>query len=245
LTERLQLHNLGAYFFLEVFVRILFTAGLVVLFSAALVGAPAMAAPASPASAPLGVVLQADHAQLGAVVTSGGATIYDGDRLQTNGEGTLRATLGGPQLYLRNNTITQVHSLPNGFSADLAGGTVIVSSTEGQTFQLLVDGAIIRPVGTQSVVAQVTRVSATELRLSSNRGAFEVAMGDEVRTVNAGTAYRMEVEPDTASSDPGPQGNGPYHPGRKRKTLLWIAIAGASAGAGIGVWRALVSPSAP
>lgn len=221
----------------------LLKASLVGFLSVALVGAPAMAAPASPASAPLGVVLQADRAQVGADVTSGGATIYDGDRLQTQVEGTLRATLGGPQLYLRNNTIAQVHGLPNGFSADLTSGTVVVSSSEGQTFQLLADGAVIRPVGTQPVVAQVVRVSANELRLSSSRGALAVTMGDEVRTVEAGTSYRMEVAPDTDASDPGPQGSGPYHTARNR--FLWIAIAGVSAAAAVGVWRALVSPSAP
>jgi hypothetical protein len=223
-------------------VRTTFKISLVLFLGVAMVGAPVMAAPANPASAPLGVVLQADRAQVGADLTSGGATIYDGDRLQTDVVGTLRATLGGSQLYLRNNTSAQVHVLPNGFSADLTAGTIVVSSTEGQTFQLLADGAIIRPVGTQPVVAQVTRISATELRLSSNRGVLQVTMGDEVKTVEAGASYRMEVEPD--ASDPGPQGNnGPYHTARNR--FIWIAIAGVSAAAAIGVWRALVSPDAP
>ena len=217
-------------------------AGLIIFLSAALAGAPLMAAPANPASAPLGVVLQADGAKVGADATSGGATIYDGDRLQTQGGGTMRATLGGPQLYLRSGTSTQVHGLPNGFSADLTEGTVVISSTQGQTFQLLADGATIRPVGTQPVVAQVTRISASVLQLSSNRGALEVTMGDEVKTVEAGCSYRMEIAPD-ASSDPGPQGNGPYHTARNH--FIWIAIIGVSAAAGVGVWRALVSPSAP
>src|SRR6266852_3396503 len=200
-----------------------------------------MAAPANPPSAPLGMVLQADRAQVGADVTSGGATIYDGDRLQTQVEGTMRAALGGPQLYLRHDTSAQVHVLPKGFSAELTAGTVVVSSTEGQTFQLVADGAMIRPVGTQPVVAQVTRVSANELRLTSSHGALEVTMGDEVKTVESGASYRMEVEPDP--SDPGPQGSGPSPTARNR--FIWIAIIGVSAGAAIGVWRALVSPSAP
>jgi hypothetical protein len=202
-----------------------------------------MAAPANPASAPLGVVLQANGAKVGADQTSGGATIYDGDRLETLGGGSMRATLGGPQLYLRTATSTQVHSLPNGFSADLTEGTVVVSSSQGQTFQLLADGATIRPVGAQPVVAQVTRISANVLQLSSSRGALEVTMGDEVKTMEAGSSYRMEIAPDAAPSDPGPQGNGPYHTASNH--FIWIAIIGVSAGAAIGVWRALVSPSAP
>ena len=215
--------------------------GLAITLSVALVGAPAMAAPANPASAPLGVVLQAEHAQLGADATSGGATVYDGDRLQTTWTGNLRASLGGPQIYLKQNTVAEVHGLSNGFSADLTSGTVVVSSKEGQTFQLLANGAIIRPSGTEPVVAQVTRSSANELLISTNRGALQVVMGDEVKIVEPGGSYRMEVE--SEASDPGPQGSGPYHTARNR--FIWIAIAGVSAATGIGVWRALCSPDKP
>jgi len=44
---------------------------------------PATGVPANPASVPLGSVLQAERARTGVDTTSGGATIYDGDRLET------------------------------------------------------------------------------------------------------------------------------------------------------------------
>ena len=72
--------------------RRLFTAVVIATLSAVLVGVPAFAAPASSPSAPLGVVLSADNAHVGAGVTTSGATIYDGDRLETP-EG---ATSSGP-----------------------------------------------------------------------------------------------------------------------------------------------------
>jgi hypothetical protein len=221
---------------LEDFVRTLFNACLLVILSGAIVGTPAMASPASPASAPLGVILQADNAQVGADITVGGATVYDGDNLRTETGGTLRAQLGGPQVYLRSSSNALVHSLPNGFSAELGGGTVVVSSNPGQTFQLIADGATIRPAGTQGTVAQITRVSPTELLLNSTRGALEITMGDEVKTIEAGTSYRMEVEAD----DSGQQPQGPYHTARNR-FVIWVII-GASVGTGILIWRALVSP---
>lgn len=214
--------------------------GLAAILSFALAGAPVMAAPASPASAPLGVVVQAEHAQVGADATSGGATIYDGDSLQTTWSGSLRANLGGPQMFMRQNTATQVHNLPNGFSAELTSGTVVVSSKGSQVFELLADGALIRPSGTEPVVAQVTRASAKELLISSTRGSLLVTMGDEVKTVEPGGSYRLEVEADT--SDPGPQG-GPFHTARNR--FIWFAVFAVSGATAIGVWRALVSPSAP
>lgn len=223
----------------EDFVRTLLKSGLAIVLAVALVGMPVMAAPANPASAPLGVVLQADRAQVGADITTGGATIYEGDRLETVADGTLRARLGGPQIYLRPNTAAEVHSLSNGFSASLMHGTLVVSSAKGQDFQLLADGATIRPVRAQETVAQVSWVNAKELVLTSNRGAIEVSMGDEVKTVEAGNSYRMEVE----TADPNPQGGPPLRTGRNRFVL--IAIIGVSAATGIGIWRALISPSAP
>jgi hypothetical protein len=220
-------------------VRTLLNTCFFVILSAAVVGTPAFASPANPASAPLGVILQADNAQVGADITAGGATIYDGDRLQTESGGTLRAQLGGPQMYLRQNTSALVHGFPKGFSANLGTGTVVVSAIQGQTFQLIADGATIRPAGQQGAVAQITVVSANEVLLTSTRGALEITMGDEVKTIDSGTSYRMEVEADEA--DPGAQPQGPYHTARNR-FVLW-AIIGVSVATGIIVWRALMSPS--
>jgi hypothetical protein len=210
---------------------------LLALLITALVGMPVLAAPTSPASAPLGVIVQADNAQVGADL-SAGATIYDGDRLATT-DGTLRARLGGPQLVLHMNSSALVHGLPNGFSADLAAGTVVVSSSQGQTFQLLADGATIRPAGTQGTVGQITKVSATELLLSSSRGGLEVTYGGEVKTVEAGSSYRMEIDPEDA--DPGPQG-GPLHTGRRRRAAYYAIAGGVAVVTGILIWRALMSP---
>ena len=110
-----------------------------------LIEAPVMAAPASSPSAPLGVVVAAENANVGAGVTTSGATIYDGDRLQTPANSNLRVRLGSGQMVLRQNTIADVHTFPNGFSANLDTGTVVVSSAAGQTFQVIADGATIRP----------------------------------------------------------------------------------------------------
>ena len=226
--------------------RTLFRSSLILVLCAALVGIPAVAMPANSASAPLGVVLQAERAQVGVDITSEGATIYEGDRLETLGDGNLRARLGGSQMYLRPGTSTEVHGLSNGFSASLLRGTVVASSPEGQTFRLLANGATIRPAGTQATVAQVTWVNPNVLLLTSTRGAIEVSLGDEVKTIEAGSSYRMETEDEDAG--PGPQGQqgsgaGPVHPGRRRRALFFLIGGAIAAGTAVGVWRALMSPS--
>ncbi len=218
----------------------LFSAVLIAILSLVLIEAPVMAAPASSPSAPLGVVVAAENANVGAGVTTSGATIYDGDRLQTPANSSLRVRFGTGQMVLRQNTIADVHSFPNGFSANLNTGTVVVSSTEGQTFQVLADGATIRPANAEATSGQVTMISPTELILTGTRGTLLVTMGDEVKTLEAGSSYRLEVE---TEEDPGPNPQAP-HPTAKNH-FLWIAIPVIAAVTGIVIWRALVSPTAP
>jgi len=206
-----------------------------------LIESPVMAAPASSPSAPLGVVLAADNSNVGAGVATSGATIYDGDRLQTPANSTLRVRLGSGQMVLRQNTIADVHAFPNGFSANLNNGSVVVASPAGQTFQLIADGATVRPANAQATSGQISMISATELILTSTRGTLEVSMGDEVKTVEAGSSYRLEVE--SEDSGPGPTPQAPHPTARNR--FLWIAIPAIAAATGIVIWRALVSPTAP
>jgi hypothetical protein len=220
-------------------VRKLFTAVLIASLSLVLIEAPVMAAPSSSPSAPLGVVLAAENANVGAGVTTSGATIYDGDRLQTPANSTLRVRLGSGQMVLRQNTIAEVHAFPNGFSANLDNGTVVVSSAEGQTFELIADGATIRPASAQPASGQISMISPTELILTGTRGTLQVTMGDEVKTLEAGSSYRMEVE----SEDPGPNPQAPHATARNR--FLWIVIPVVAAVTGVVIWRAVISPTNP
>jgi hypothetical protein len=208
-----------------------------------MIGVPAMAAPASSPSVPLGVVLAAENANVGAGVTTSGATIYDGDRLQTQANSTLRVRLGSGQIFLRQNTVADVHSLPNGFSADLQNGTVVLSSAQGQTFQLLADGATVRPANDQPTSGQVTRISAKELVLTGTKGTLLVSMGDEVKTVEAGSSYRLQVETEDPGPGPYPQQGGP-HP-TARNHFLWFLIPAVGVVTAIVIWRAVESPKGP
>jgi hypothetical protein len=226
---------------LEVYVRKLFTAVLIATMSLVLIEAPVMAAPASSPSAPLGVVVAAENANVGAGVTTSGATIYDGDRLQTPANSTLRVRLGSGQMVLRQKTTADVHAFPNGFSANLDYGTVVVSSAEGQTFQLIADGATIRPANAQPTSGQISMISSTELILTGNRGTLQVTMGDEVKTVEAGSSYRLEVE----TADPGPAADPQSPHATAHNHFLWIVIPVVAAVAGVVIWRALVSPTQP
>jgi hypothetical protein len=221
-------------------VRTFFTAVLFAALTVLLLQAPALAAPGSSPSAPLGVVVSAENSNYGAAVTTSGSTVYDGDRLKTLPNATLRVRLGSGQLVLRQGTIADVHAIPNGFSASLGEGTVVASSPEGQTFQLFADGATVHPANAQATSGQISMISPNELILTGIRGTLEVSMGDEVKTVEAGSSYRLEVEADEAE----PDSQGAPHPTGRNRFLL-ILIPAIAAVAGIIIWRALVSPTAP
>jgi hypothetical protein len=225
--------------FREVFVHTLLKPGLLLVLSIVLFGIPKIAFPANPPFAPLGSVMQADRARQGIDLTTGGATIYDGDRLETQEDGTLRARLGKSQLFMQPSTLAEVHGFSNGYSANLLRGTVIASSPEGQTFQLLANGATVRPASTHPTVARVTWVNGKELLLTSNLGAIQVAYEGDVKTIEPGNSVRMEIATDEAA-DPGPQ-RGPTHGGRSH--AVYFVIVAAAAATGIGIWRVMVSPS--
>jgi hypothetical protein len=146
-------------------------------------------------------------------------------------------------MVLRQNTTADVHSFPNGFSANLNEGTVVVSSPAGQTFQLIADGATIRPANAEATAGQISVVSPTVLILTGTRGTLEVTMGDEVKTVEAGSSYRLEVE--TEDAGPGPAGAGQTPHPTARRRFLWFFIPAMGVVTGIIIWRALVSPTAP
>ena len=220
--------------------RKVLTALMISGLSVVLMEAPIIAAPANSPAVPLGVVLSVENASGGADVTTSGATIYDGDRLQTSPNSTFRVRLGSGQMVMRENTITHVHSLPNGFLADLEAGTVLVSSAEGHTFQLIADGATIRPANDQATSGQISVISPTEMILTGTRGAMLVTMGDEVKTLEAGSSYRLEVE--TENAEPGPS---PQAIPTARNHFIWILIPAFAVVTGVIIWRALVSPTAP
>ncbi len=232
--------------------RVLLKCGSLVISTALLVIAPVKAMPERPASAPIGVVMENGPGRMGANTAPEGTAIFDGDLLETHNDMTLQARVSKSQILLQSSSSVEIRRLSKGFSADLLHGTIAITSAEGETFQVRADGAIISPIGIEPAAMQVTWVSANTLLLGSSRGRFEVSMGGEVSTLEPGTSYRMEIQP----QDAGQQNNPPAgtDQGGSQQTapratahnhFIWIAVPAIAAVAGVIVWRALVSPNAP
>ena len=214
----------------------------------AVLGVAVLAIPAAAAPGPspsMGVILQADNADLGGSSAIAGAAIFNGDTLATESTGELRARFGPSQIYLLPNSMVSVNKTAAGFSANLTGGTVLVSSGEGEGFQVLADGAVIQPNSNRKTVAQISWVSSTELLLTSREGDLEVTMGDETKTVAAGTSERMMItpasQPAASSSSPTPA-QPVVFAGQNR--FYFVAVLVILTGTIVGVSRAFISAAA-
>ncbi len=210
---------------------------LVGLLVASLVEAPVLASP----SAPLGVVIEAEHARLGTAQAFGGATVFAGETLATEPAGKLRVRVGTAQLYLSADSAAALSDAAAGLSAALVRGTLGFSSSGTDRIEVRASDAIIRPKTAQPTHGQVTLVSPDEVVVTSYSGALEILVDGEVYSVPAASSSRVILE-DTPQE---PEGAGKESAKHRRALLYTLVVAGVAAGVGIGVWRALVSPDRP
>jgi hypothetical protein len=215
---------------------------LVVLLNLVLFQASEVSSASGPAgAAPIGTILQATRSTGEIDTKYEGATIFDGDTLTTSDVSVLRIQFGGPQMLMRPNSVTEVHGI-SGFSAKLIAGTIVISAKGGRRFQVIADGTTIQPLGESMTTAQITLLSPTELLVTSQRGSLAVSLGSEVKTVEPGNSYRVEIHSDPEPNSPEPQSR-PLAPGKSHFNM--IPVVAVPIVTGIIAWRALVSPPKP
>jgi hypothetical protein len=213
---------------------------LISVLSLVLVQAPQALSASGPGAAPIGIVLQATRNTGETDTKYEGTTIFDGETLTTDDASILRIRLDGPQMVMRSSSsVAEVRGIANGFSAKLMAGTVVISTQEGQLFQVFVDGVTIKPVGEAATTAQIERLSPKQMILTSQKGSLVISMRGEAKTLNPGDSYRLELRSD---SDAEPQ-TAPVAPGDVR--LATAAVIGFPIVIGVVAWRALVSPHKP
>jgi hypothetical protein len=204
---------------------------------------------AAPVATPLGVVVVASQARVGDSKAISGSTVFQGDRLATDEHGQLQVRFGGTQARFMPGSLAVVNQMEGGVNAALLSGSVNLASAAGDTFSLTANHALVRPAASQAVLAQVTRVSPSELLLSSSKGALEVTFDGEVTTIAAGSSYRMLLDP-AAAAPQGPAPAGTRAAGRSKRRAIFIVVGAATAATGIaiaaiGSSSSPVSPSAP
>ena len=207
---------------------------LAAILIAALLHLPALGASAKP----LGLVIQAEHAQLANAAAASGSTVYAGDSLGTDVGGSLRMRIGVAQFYLLSASAATLAEASTGASATLVHGTAGFSSPSGAGIELRTELATIRAKTAQPTHARVTVVSPNELLITSYRGPLEVDTDGETFVAAEGNTYRLVADPQDANVK-----------GARRSHKKFLFVLGmVGAGVWVGAWgihELVESPTKP
>jgi hypothetical protein len=222
---------------------------LVVLLVSSLLDLPAFAA----AEKPLGMVIQAQEAQLDNTKVAVGTSIYRGDTLMTDAGGGLRLKLGGSQLYLVADSAATLSQNATAVHAVVARGTVGFSSNGADSIELEIPQGTLRAADGQPAYGQVTIMSAQEVVISAYRGALVLDNDGELHTIPAGKNYRVAMEFDkseqqTPAASPGGDNPiiQPQNRHRRRRLAFYLILTGVLGFATYQIWQELSeSPSTP
>ena len=194
------------------FVRKVSTVVVLALAFALVASLPVCAAPK--VSAPVGVVVLGQGAQVSHVDAENGTSLYPGDTLSTDNKGSLRVRFGSSQLMLGPATVVTVAQGQHGVTATLQHGTMRFSAAS-TPIELHALAAIVNPQQ-DDASGELVIVNQSEFQIASSKGNLDVDIDGDSRTVAENTAYDVTLEP--VPADPQTVGGG-------RVKGLWILIA--------------------
>jgi hypothetical protein len=177
---------------------------LVAVIAFGMVNLPAFAA----GGEPLGIVIQAQDAHLSNAAAAIGATVYPGDALATERDGTLRLRVGAGQLYLAPSSSASLSQNAKVTRVTVASGTVGFVSVTSSDLELQTPVALVRPANGQRAQGQVTVTGPNHMIVSAYSGALLVERNGESRIVEAGKSYNVSFDPNATPSAQQPAGAG-------------------------------------
>jgi hypothetical protein len=166
---------------------------------------PVWAAPKTTTS--LGTIVTAEKARVGDSFAEVGTTIFNGDRLATDADGSVQVRAGAARLLLQSSSIATVNDAEGAPSAKLSRGTATFSTGNARAFTLYVSRAAIRAQSDDPTIGQATYLSEKDLLVVSKRGALLITVDGETQLIPDGTAYHVLLDPTPAQ---GPEGAGAH-----------------------------------
>ena len=210
---------------------------------------------ATPTAAPLGTVIAAERAYVGGAGANVGTTVYSGDKVSTDLQGSMQVRAGAARLLLLSSSAAFVDGNEGVPSARLVLGTATFSTGNARAFTLFASKAAIRPQTDVPTIGTVSYVSEKELLVTARRGGLTVTVEDEVQVIPEGSSYRVLLDP-AAEAAQGPagaggggggksqgSGGGPLKAGRSR--FLMLATGLTIAGTAVAIYYAIESPDRP
>jgi hypothetical protein len=194
---------------LEVAVKTIARSCVIAILSVGMVSAPVFASPKAAADEkPLGLVTQAQMAQLGDAKATIGTTVYPGDTLATEQGGLLRLKVGGSQIYLLSSSSATLSSNTTNISAKVVRGTVGISTTGSEQVALEIPEGILRSANGEPTYGQVTITGPNEVVITAYSGALVLDNDGDLHTIPAGKTYRVTMDLVASDSQPAQEAAG-------------------------------------
>jgi len=213
---------------------------------------PVCAAPKPTAS--LGTIITADHARVGDSAAEVGTTVFSGDRLATDAQGSVQIHAGAARLLLQGASAAIINDAEGVPSANLLQGAATFSTGNARAFTLFASRAAIRAQSDAPTIGRVTYLSDKELLVASKRGPLTVTVDGETQIVPEGAAYRVELDPRMAQGPEGAGGGNKDHDNKRtggpplragRNYFVPVVIGVVAVVTGLAVSEAFESPNRP
>jgi hypothetical protein len=206
---------------------------------------------------PLGVVIQTQDAHLSNANAQIGATVYPGDAITTEQDGTIRLRVGSGQLYFAPSSSASLTQISKIAHISLSRGTAGFVSVTASQLELETPVGLVRPANGQRAQGQVTVTGPNQMMVSAYSGALAVERDGESHIVEAGKSYNVTFDPNAALPAQGPAGAGTGQTGsgnnngsngnnggtpgtsnnNKGQLLFDAILLGGAAGAGAIIWH--------
>jgi len=167
-----------------------------VLLAMLAIARPLLAQEKPPQPAPLGVVATATSARLGNASASQGATVYSGDFLSTDGNGSLLVRVGAVSIELQDSSSAHIYRAPYGAVLELNSGSAVYAApgSAAQNVVIFASDVRVTPALNLPDFGRVSIVDSCNVTVQSQRGQANVRVGSESHLVEEGKAYRVRVE---------------------------------------------------
>jgi hypothetical protein len=203
----------------------------------------------------LGTIVTSEHALIGDSSAEVGTTVFSGDRLSTEREGSVQIRAGAARLLLQSGTMATLSDTGGAPSAKLFLGTATFSTGNSKAFTLFASRAAIRAQSDGPTIGQVTYLNEKELLVISKRGPLTITVDGETEVIADGAAYRVLLDPPPTMAQ-GPEGAGTRKEDNKRgmsgpplkaarSHFLIAAVAVTAVISGLAISEALESPNRP
>ena len=171
------------------------------------------------------MIVSAERANIGTAKATVGTTLFNGDQLITNPQGSLQVRSASARLLLTASSRAVWGAEDGTPEATLTSGTAAFSTANAKAFVLHASTAVFRPQSDEPTIGNVTLLNPKELVVRCSRGTLTIAVEDDIRVVLEGTAYHVLLDANALPAADAPQWDKQKQPRKAGKCkFFWYEI---------------------